>query len=181
MPENVKNRPGDQPLPTPGGECVQDALIAAIEERKALGIERYRRPLETFNGRNALQDAKEELIDGAVYLQQVEMEWDAMRRAYLAVQAVLDSACGEIEPGSAAEHGYIIAMDQVRRAMDPKATASLTDLEHTTREAVRRAVVDGPMSADDWVESIFRLVGAPLIALAESLQEQLRGAMREAA
>jgi hypothetical protein len=53
---------------------VQDALIAAIEERKQLGISRYGRPLETHNGRDALQDAWEEAVDLAVYLTQVRME-----------------------------------------------------------------------------------------------------------
>lgn len=79
MPDPTKQRPGDQPLPTAGRECVQDALIAQIEQRKQLGIERYGRPLETHNGRNAVQDALEEAIDLAVYLKQVELEMRDLR------------------------------------------------------------------------------------------------------
>lgn len=74
MTDTLRMREGDQPLPTRGRACVQDALIAAIENRKALGIARYGRPLETHNGRDALQDAWEESIDLAAYLTQMRME-----------------------------------------------------------------------------------------------------------
>jgi hypothetical protein len=75
-----RQRPGDQPLPTEGQENVQDALIRHIEQRKALGIERYGRPLQTFNGRKAIKDLLEELLDGAAYAMQAEME-DAATQA----------------------------------------------------------------------------------------------------
>jgi hypothetical protein len=71
---DLKQRPGDQPLPSPGRDCVQDALIAAIENRKQLGIARYGSPLMTHNGRDALRDAWEESIDLAAYLTQMRME-----------------------------------------------------------------------------------------------------------
>jgi hypothetical protein len=74
MTDHLKQRPGDQPLPTPGRDCVQDALIAAIENRKQLGISRYGSPLMTHNGRDALRDAWEESIDLAAYLTQMRME-----------------------------------------------------------------------------------------------------------
>jgi hypothetical protein len=74
VPDPTKQRPGDQPLPTPGRECVQDALIAEIQARKALGEERYGSPLMTHNGRDAIRDAREEAVDLAVYLMQVELE-----------------------------------------------------------------------------------------------------------
>ncbi|MEU9405669.1 hypothetical protein AB0E08_08180 [Streptomyces sp. NPDC048281] len=92
--EGLRNRPGDQPLPTEGGESVQDALIqhilshprlgagahalaAKIGERRSLGIQRYGRPLQTFNGRDAVQDLMDELLDGATYAMQVKMEIDS--------------------------------------------------------------------------------------------------------
>jgi hypothetical protein len=80
MTESLRQRPGDQPLPTEGQESVQDALIAHIEKRKALGIQRYGRPLETFNGRNAPQDLLEELLDGATYAMQIAMEIAATQK-----------------------------------------------------------------------------------------------------
>lgn len=77
--QSLRLRPGDQPLPTEGQQDVQSALIARLEERRALGIERYGRPLQTFNGRKALQDLLEELLDGANYALQAEMEWEAVQ------------------------------------------------------------------------------------------------------
>src|SRR4051812_13169096 len=64
----------DQPLPTPGQQPVQDALIAAVQERRAYGIRKYGRPLETHNGRDALTDAWEEALDLVTYLTQVRLE-----------------------------------------------------------------------------------------------------------
>lgn len=72
--EPTKTRPGDQPLPAGGRECVQDALIADIQQRRELGIQRYGSPLMTHNGRDAVRDALEEAVDLAVYLKQVELE-----------------------------------------------------------------------------------------------------------
>ncbi|MFH8483150.1 hypothetical protein [Streptomyces sp. NPDC018055] len=80
--ETLRERPGDQPLPTAGQESVQDALIKHIEKRRELGIQRYGTPLQTFNGRNAVRDALEEALDLATYLMQVEME-QAARQAGL--------------------------------------------------------------------------------------------------
>ncbi|QDN94903.1 hypothetical protein FNV58_00820 (plasmid) [Streptomyces sp. RLB1-9] len=79
MTENLRQRDGDQPLPTEGQENVQDALIERIKERRALGIQRYGRPLQTFNGRNAVRDALEEALDLSTYLMQVEMEQKAVQ------------------------------------------------------------------------------------------------------
>lgn len=75
----LRQRPGDQPLPTEGGEHVQDRLIKLIEERRTLGVQRYGRALQTFNGRNAVRDLLEELLDGATYAMQVEMEQEAQQ------------------------------------------------------------------------------------------------------
>lgn len=80
MTENLRLRPGDQPLPTEGQESVQDALIAEIEARKALGVSRYGRALQTFNGRDALRDLLDELLDGATYAMQVRMEVAAVQK-----------------------------------------------------------------------------------------------------
>ncbi|MFD4569351.1 hypothetical protein ACFWOX_33940 [Streptomyces sp. NPDC058467] len=64
----------DQPLPTPGQQSVQDALIGAVQERRAYGIRKYGRPLETHNGRDALTDAWEEALDLVTYLTQMRLE-----------------------------------------------------------------------------------------------------------
>lgn len=63
-----------QPLPTGDGDKVFPELIKDIEARRQLGINRYGTELKTNNGRKALQDAYEEILDLAVYLKQELME-----------------------------------------------------------------------------------------------------------
>lgn len=69
-----------QPLPKPrsGVPSVQDAVIADIDERKAIGLERYGTLLQPHNGRDALRDAYEEAIDLAMYLKQAIIERDTL-------------------------------------------------------------------------------------------------------
>ena len=64
----------DQPLPKPGRLPVQQILIHAIEERREHGIRKYGRALETHNGRDAMQDAWEEVMDLLLYLTQIRLE-----------------------------------------------------------------------------------------------------------
>lgn len=67
-----------QPMPTPGQEDVTAALIAHIERRREQGIRTYGTSLQTFNGRSALVDALEEVLDLAQYLMQEILERQAM-------------------------------------------------------------------------------------------------------
>ena len=73
------NREGDsQGLPTVNNQpFVQDAVIADIEARKAIGVKRYGTALQPFNGRDALLDAYEEALDLSIYLKQALIERDA--------------------------------------------------------------------------------------------------------
>lgn len=64
----------DQPLPRPGREDVLLTLVDALTERRAYGIRKYGRPLESFNGRDAIRDAWEETLDLLAYLTQVRLE-----------------------------------------------------------------------------------------------------------
>ena len=67
----MKERPGDQALPVPNdGPAIQDLVIADIEARKKVGLERYGTLLQAYNGRDALRDAYEEALDLAMYLRQ---------------------------------------------------------------------------------------------------------------
>jgi hypothetical protein len=54
--------------------CVQDMVMADIEARKLVGIERYGTVLQPFNGRSALMDAYQEALDLAIYLRQLLYE-----------------------------------------------------------------------------------------------------------
>lgn len=86
MTEPTKQRDGDQVLPTVNDlPFVQDAVIADIEKRKQVGIQRYGTPLQAFNGRDALRDWYEELLDGVMYAKQlmieresIEIEWSVL-------------------------------------------------------------------------------------------------------
>lgn len=71
----LKMRPGDQPLPNPNDlPAVQDQVIADIEERKTVGLERYGTLLQPLNGRSAMRDAYEESLDLVMYLRQIREE-----------------------------------------------------------------------------------------------------------
>ncbi len=69
--------------------------VAALAQRKQLGLARYGRPLQAFNGRDAMRDAREEVLDLVVYLRQaieegredlVELYRETLRLACVLVQ-----------------------------------------------------------------------------------------------
>lgn len=51
------------------------SVIADMNSRDQFGRKKYGVPLQMHNGRNAINDAYEELLDGAVYLKQAIQEW----------------------------------------------------------------------------------------------------------
>jgi len=55
-------------------------FVSMLRRQELKDIERYGTPLETFNGRNALADAAEELVGAFQYLAQATME----RKTWLA-------------------------------------------------------------------------------------------------
>ena len=141
--EPTKQRPGDQVLPTPTGEeYVQDRIIAKtrlaieqgvmdpqqgeqiiaqMEQSKQVGAERYGTPLQTFNGRDTLQDAAEEARDLYVYLNSLIQAREAQREGL--VNAVLD-AWTTAQPGWRREdaQGWAeIAVDALTRGRGPLA------------------------------------------------------------
>ncbi len=61
----------NQPPPKPNdGPDVWDLVMLDMHQRQRIGLERYGTPLQPHNGRNALWDAYEEILDAAVYLRQ---------------------------------------------------------------------------------------------------------------
>jgi hypothetical protein len=67
----------DNPPPNPTlGKPIWDLVIEDMKARDSLGRSRYGTPLQAFNGRDALQDAYEEVLDLAVYLRQAIEERD---------------------------------------------------------------------------------------------------------
>jgi hypothetical protein len=73
-PSELRQRPEDQPLPTEGHQDVHTAVMKLLEDRHALGIQRYGKPLQTNNGRNPYRDMVEELMDALNYAMQIILE-----------------------------------------------------------------------------------------------------------
>lgn len=121
----TKTRPGDQPLPVGGQECVQDALIRLIEERKQLGIQRYGSPLMTHNGRDAGRDAVEEALDLTAYSMQVAMELrdlraerDQLRAAILDIDAhATPNGLADPDDPDGNPHHYMVTVGALHRAL----------------------------------------------------------------
>jgi hypothetical protein len=57
---------------------VFDSIHAKLDERAAIGMKTYGRPLVPFNNRDSLKDAQEELLDLLVYLEQHIMEFETL-------------------------------------------------------------------------------------------------------
>jgi len=49
-------------------------LIKELKARDEKGWKSYGKPMTTFDGRNSLQDLKEELLDALVYIKKLELE-----------------------------------------------------------------------------------------------------------
>jgi hypothetical protein len=100
----------EQPTPTPNNQPASwDAVVIDLADgpwinrhmvindalsRDAIGKERYGTRLQPFNGRDSLRDAYEEVLDGAVYLKNVQLEqswqdWE-LENAY---RLLLATAC----------------------------------------------------------------------------------------
>lgn len=60
--------------------AIQDLVVADIQARKKVGLERYGTFLQAFNGRDALMDAYQEALDLAIYLRQAIEERDEKAR-----------------------------------------------------------------------------------------------------
>jgi hypothetical protein len=61
----------DQQLPIPNDQpSIHDLVAHDLELRKRHGTIKYGTPLQAFNGRDALQDLYEELLDACVYIKQ---------------------------------------------------------------------------------------------------------------
>jgi len=69
----------DQPVPHGQGTAIQALVIEDMKERMEVGLDRYGEYLKKFNGRDALVDIYQELIDGVVYIRQVIEEEKSLR------------------------------------------------------------------------------------------------------
>ncbi|MDE2102867.1 MAG: hypothetical protein KGL39_36825 [Patescibacteria group bacterium] len=108
-----------QPMPTPGQQDVTETLIDWLRERQAKGIATYGRSLETFNGRSAPRDLREELLDALQYTHQWELEQAAMVREVEQLRAeVAAIRAREVEREQAMREG-LAAIGTVAQTGDP--------------------------------------------------------------
>jgi hypothetical protein len=103
VPQSVgrpKTEAADQPMPIPhaGQPFIHDQVAADVARRGELGRARYGTKLQAFNGRRSLQDAYEELLDGACYVLQAKTEVDAVIAAWCALPDQHRSAIEEVAP-----------------------------------------------------------------------------------
>jgi hypothetical protein len=63
-----------EPMPGVGDERVLPLVIEDLVKRSEMGKEKYNTYLETFNGRDALMDLYQELLDACMYLRQTITE-----------------------------------------------------------------------------------------------------------
>jgi len=73
------NSLGMRPQPNPSSSdhpAIWDMVIADMKARDLKGLESYGTRLKAFNGRDALVDAYQEMLDAAVYLRQAIYERD---------------------------------------------------------------------------------------------------------
>jgi hypothetical protein len=71
---------GQPPPRTNDGPSMHDLVIADVEARKAFGLKKYGTLLQAHNGRDALRDLYDELLDAIVYVRQLMEERDAQSR-----------------------------------------------------------------------------------------------------
>jgi hypothetical protein len=84
----------EQPMPTPtDGPSVQGMVRYDLKVRERIGRARYGTALQPHNGRDALRDLYEELLDAACYIRQAIAE-----RPREDVDAAVAAVRGELEP-----------------------------------------------------------------------------------
>ena len=64
----------EQQPPQDSAGDMWNAVIHDMEQRRLMGIERYGKPVQPFNGRDPLVDAYQEALDLVVYLRQAIAE-----------------------------------------------------------------------------------------------------------
>jgi hypothetical protein len=94
-------QPEPTPISTPDAQSVTRAVMADLAEREKHGIAKYGTTLQTFNGRNALVDLYQELIDATQYCRQLLMKEqgaaNALKLAVEALEKITHTAC--YDPG----------------------------------------------------------------------------------
>ncbi len=72
--KQVSDAATPQPHPVLGRENVVKYVLEDLRKRREMGIEKYGTELQTHNGRMALWDAYQEMLDMVIYLRQYILE-----------------------------------------------------------------------------------------------------------
>ena len=87
----------DQPAPIPNARpAVWDLVIADMQARDRVGRERYGTPLQPHNGRDALVDAYQEVLDLAVYVRQEIAEREDLRAEIARLRKLNEGLCERV-------------------------------------------------------------------------------------
>lgn len=116
-----------EPAPIPnGGASMHDLVILDMEARKAFGLQKYGTVLQAHNGRDALLDAYQEVLDLTVYLKQ-ELQERARRMTLEEAEALVDAldgaafdaglAVGQEQPGAKRNNGRGAQRDPIIAAL----------------------------------------------------------------
>lgn len=119
-PERAGREGDTQPMPITHADKpdIQSMVIADVEARRQLGIQRYGTPLQADNGRNALVDAYEEVLDLACYLKQRIVEEETGRGRVIWHETYTGFLERLVEDMSPIHHRHLI--DQVVEATNAK-------------------------------------------------------------
>ena len=67
-----------EPMPTPGTIAILPLVIADLQQRDTAGTKKYGTTLQANNGRDALVDLSQELMDAVMYLRQYMEEMECL-------------------------------------------------------------------------------------------------------
>jgi hypothetical protein len=106
---DVRDPKTDQPLPQPGRTAIhqlvinslpawlpgdnlvpeRSVIVEGMRARLSLGVAKYGTPLQSHNGRDALQDCWEEVLDSTVYAVQMLLEGEEVGDVVLTLISLL--------------------------------------------------------------------------------------------
>jgi len=103
----IYNHNTPEPQPTNGQQKVTELVIEDLKQRSETGRQKYGTYLQTHNGRNALADLYQELLDAVQYAKQHLLEADSLhsQRQHCIKSWIIDALAREIH-SNAVDKGF---------------------------------------------------------------------------